>query len=587
MGARQTRQQGSLSLKILVVGIALPTLLVAVLFAGYVVSAKREAETALVDRARAVGLLAESARDEMEAKWAAGLFNMEMLQAWAKEGSAGLDRVLNAVPVVTAWRTAMEKAEEGHYTFKVPKHQPRNPQNEPDEVEAAVLEAFADNPELTERHIIDRKLNAIRYFRPVKLSENCMSCHGEPSRSQELWGNSEGLDPTGGKMEGWKVGEVHGAFEIIQDLGPSQAALAKQLRLGGVVAFLGLLLTALVFQRLIIVSVDRPVKRIVTALFGGVSEVSQAGAEVASSSQAVAEGASRQAATLEETAAALEELAATTRQNADSAQQADLHARAAAAAVAEGRDAMDRLNAAIDRIKVSSDETSQIMRTIDEIAFQTNLLALNAAVEAARAGDAGRGFAVVAEEVRALARRSADAAKSTQDLLDGAQRNANEGVEVAERVRELLQNIVSGVERVTGLVAEVTVASNEQAQGLQQLTLAVNELDAVTQANAASSEQTAAASEELSSQAQELRDQLIQLGSGAEAGSQAAAPPPVRRPATPRPPAARATSQPRPAATNGHRHGHTSGNGNGHGNGHGSHNYDEIIPLTESDLEGF
>jgi len=582
MGVRQGVQRGSLSLKILLFGIALPALLFAVLFAGYVVSAKREAEEALVDKARAVGLLAESARDEMEAKWDAGLFDIGMLQEWSKEGPAGVERVVNAVPVVTAWRTAMAKAEEGHYTFKVPKHQPRNPKNEPDAIEAQVLDTFAKNPELTEQHVIDRELNAVRYFRPVKLSENCMACHGEPSTSQELWGNSEGLDPTGGVMEGWKVGEVHGAFEIIQDLGPSQAALAARLRFGGVVALLGLLLTAIVFQRLIILNVDRPVKRIVSALFGGVSQVSQAGAEVASSSQAVAEGASRQAATLEETAAALEELSATTRQNADSAKQADLHARSATAAVTEGREEMDRLNGAIDRIKQSSDETSQILRTIDEIAFQTNLLALNAAVEAARAGEAGRGFAVVAEEVRALARRSADAARSTQDLLDSAQRNAGEGVEVAERVRELLANIVTGVEKVTSLVAEVTVASNEQAQGLQQLTLAVNELDAVTQANAASSEQTAAASEELSAQARELHDQLVELGSGADTHD---GPPPavptVRRPASGRPPAARAKSRastPVKAVT-------ANGNGHGHGPSHSDPN--RVIPLTESDLEGF
>lgn len=250
-------------------------------------------------------------------------------------------------------------------------------------------------------------------------------------------------------------------------------------------------------------------------------EVSGASQHVADSSQQMARGASDQASSLEETSASLEEMASMTRQNADNAEQSSAVAVDTQKAVEQGRGAMDQMTEAIGRIKKSADETAKIIRTIDEIAFQTNLLALNAAVEAARAGDAGKGFAVVAEEVRNLAQRSAEAAKTTAALIEESQRSSASGVESSEQVLELLHRIAQGVDKVTQLLAEVSAASKEQAQGIDQLNTAVAQMDQVTQANAASSEEAASAAEELSAQSvamSQMVESLAAIVNGARRG---------------------------------------------------------------------
>jgi len=166
---------------------------------------------------------------------------------------------------------------------------------------------------------------------------------------------------------------------------------------------------------------------------------------------------------------------------------------------------MERMGASIERIKESSDRTAKIVRTIDEIAMQTNLLALNAAVEAARAGEAGRGFAVVAEEVRSLASRSAQAARTTADLIGEAVRNSEDGVAISREATASFARIAEGARKVNELIAEIATASQEQALGIRQVGDAVGQMDKVTQQNAANAEESASAAEELSSQATELR----------------------------------------------------------------------------------
>jgi len=241
------------------------------------------------------------------------------------------------------------------------------------------------------------------------------------------------------------------------------------------------------------------------------NQVTSASGQVASASQSLAQGASEQASSLEETSASLEEIASMTRQNVDNISQANTVATQASELASTGVESMKKMIEAIDKIKASAVETAKIIKTIDEIAFQTNLLALNAAVEAARAGEAGKGFAVVAEEVRNLARRSAEAAKNTADLIEGSQKNADAGVTVTAEVAKNLADIKDNAGKVATLIAEIAAASKEQSQGIDQVNTTVSEMDKVVQQNAANAEESASASEELSSQAEELNEMVGEL----------------------------------------------------------------------------
>jgi methyl-accepting chemotaxis protein len=252
-----------------------------------------------------------------------------------------------------------------------------------------------------------------------------------------------------------------------------------------------------------------------------VSQVSGASGEISQGAQALAEGANEQASSLEEVSSSLEETSSMTKQNADNSIQARNLVVETNTSISDASEAMRRMAEAIRQIKTSSDNTAKILKTIDDIAFQTNLLALNAAVEAARAGEAGKGFAVVAEEVRNLAMRSAEAAKNTADMIEESVRNAESGVKITEDVAKALDKAVERSSKVNDLVAEIAAASNEQAQGVEQINAAVAQMNQVTQQNAANSEESASAAEELSSQAAELSNMVASfvLSSSAGVGS--------------------------------------------------------------------
>lgn len=237
----------------------------------------------------------------------------------------------------------------------------------------------------------------------------------------------------------------------------------------------------------------------------GAHQVASAAGQISGGSQSLASGSSEQASSLEEVSSSLQEMASMTKQNAASARAARALTESARESSQNGAESMKRLSIASDKIKSSADATAKIVKTIDEIAFQTNLLALNAAVEAARAGDAGKGFAVVAEEVRNLAMRSADAAKTTANLIEESVKNVEEGLGINEEVLRNLTEINTRVAKVSEVVAEIAAASVQQSQGVEQITTAVEQMNQVTQQIAANSEESASAAEELSAQADEMQ----------------------------------------------------------------------------------
>jgi methyl-accepting chemotaxis protein len=236
--------------------------------------------------------------------------------------------------------------------------------------------------------------------------------------------------------------------------------------------------------------------------------VAGASSQISAESQVYSRNSSEQASTLEEVASSLQEMASMTKNNADNAKQAQSMADHARTEVNKGVESMKRLSSAVERIKKSSDETAKIVKTIDEIAFQTNLLALNAAVEAARAGDAGKGFAVVAEEVRNLAMRSADAAKSTAALIEESVKNADGGFEINEEVLKNLNEINSEVIKVSEIFADIAAASGQQSLGMDQVNIAIANMNQTTQQTAANVQQSASIAAELSVQAKEMSNMV-------------------------------------------------------------------------------
>jgi len=241
------------------------------------------------------------------------------------------------------------------------------------------------------------------------------------------------------------------------------------------------------------------------------TQIASAADQIATTSQSLAQGSSEQAASLEETSASLEELGSAAQRNAADAKSARDMAGRAREAMTVGVGEMQELSRAVQEIRTSASQTAQIVKTIDMISFQTNLLALNAAVEAARAGDAGKGFAVVAEEVRALALRSAEAARQTSELIEQSVNRANRGVEITRQVETRMTEIDKHVASVHETVGNIVTASEGQRQGVSEVNVAMQQMNQVTQSVAASAEESSSASEELAGQSQMLANLVAEF----------------------------------------------------------------------------
>jgi len=486
-------------------------------------------------KARAICQVAENARDaggEALTKYNA-LRTDEMLaeaQKRLKGMSVGSKEFLTAlrttayyntaIPVVQSFKVVEKGAGKSNFKFKPTRFNPRNPNNAPvSAIEKSMLTELNTGAK-DEIWEIDEATNKFRYMKSVHLSQECMMCHG--GRNDDPKRPNTAFDPIGFKKDGKRIGDKHGAFQVVMDLVPIQSQVSSiimQTGALGIATLVGIsLLIGFIVKRMLV----NQIITITDEMNLGADQVADASSSVSSASQGLARGATSQASSLSETSSTLENISSITQQNSDNANKANKAAQGCREGAESGMSAMKKTIGAMNDINASTEEMGKIIKTIEEIAFQTNLLALNAAVEAARAGDAGKGFAVVAEEVRNLAQRSATAAKDTAILIDKSVDKAKNGSSIAKNAGEVLESALKQIKDVAVYLDEVSKSSVEQTTGIKQVSQAVMEIDRITQENASVAEESAAASEQLSAQSKMLKSAILDLVSTINGSSKGA-----------------------------------------------------------------
>lgn len=286
----------------------------------------------------------------------------------------------------------------------------------------------------------------------------------------------------------------------LKDVYDIQNKLGSFILLSVVVCVIASIVTALLITR----SITGPINRMVAGLGESSRQITAAAGQLSATAQQLSQGSAEQASAIEETSSTLQESASMLQQNTINTKQAAQLSDRVKESAGKGNEEMQEMMDAMQEIKNSSDQIAKIIKVIDDLAFQTNILALNAAIEAARAGEAGAGFAVVAEEVRNLAQRSAQAAKDTAAIIRNNIDLSAEGAVKADQVREALAAVALQAEKVYDLMDEIAAASQEQAQGVDQVNRALGQVGSVTQQNAANAEENAAAADELNNQAESI-----------------------------------------------------------------------------------
>ena len=526
-------------IKFVAVGIGTTILLVGILLFFYVRSDNVETVDAYVEKARSICLVCESVRQEMEDKWRLGLFPLETITAYARSGQ--IDKLLATVPVISAWKAAMRKAEQGGYTFRVPKFSPRNPQNTPDlgqshKIEGPALEKIKKE-HLDEYYVVDTHTNSVRYFLPIRLSETCLICHGDPAQSKSLWGRDDGKDPTGGPIENWNVGEIHGAFEVIQSLDQADADLRSRVFKAIMLIAAGTLLAAVVFflvARSITVRLKHGVDFANVMAKGDLShdidiecedetgKLARAMNTMISNLRDMMADINQGVETLSGSSDQLTEVSHTMSMESSEASELALSVAGAAEQMSTGMAsvrvsientagnvnsvsaAAEEMTATITEIVKNTEQSRQVTETavsqagqvsekvaqlgsaaleigkvtetITDISEQTNLLALNATIEAARAGEAGKGFAVVANEIKALANQTAEATTEIRMKIDRMQGSTQETTEGIEEIIRVINAVNQSVTAIVEAVEQQSQATAEIAQNVSQASFGISEV---------------------------------------------------------------------------------------------------------------
>lgn len=530
----------SLKAKILLVGIGTIIGLCVILFGAYIIQFKSITVSSLVDKSRAICLAAESTRMEMEHKWAQGLFTIDQMRAYVEEGSR--EKVLATVPVVSAWNSVLRKAKEGNYEFRVPAFEPRNKNNLPDYgldygIEGPALKKI-ESENLDEYYVIDKKLNSVRYFLPVKLSKTCMLCHGDPKTSSELWRNSNGIDPTGNKMENWKVDDIHGAFEVIQSLNPVDEQLKTAIAKGLVLALISICVAAALFFFIMNSSVSKPINSVVRELkeiaegkgdltkrlnvknhdeigelvtwfnkfIGNLQEIikviatNTAGvnnnstllteiaqeldeisnltkdrsATVSVSSEEMSSNMNSMASAMEETTQNTNVVATATEEMSATINEISQNSEKAFVISSEAVTQAKDATEMMEKLCKVANDINKVTETITEISEQTNLLALNATIEAARAGEAGKGFQVVASEIKELSKQTQAATAHIKKQIEDVQNTTTTSVASIREIAEVINEINQITSTVATAVEEQSIATKEIASNIAQASVGLN-----------------------------------------------------------------------------------------------------------------
>jgi methyl-accepting chemotaxis protein len=531
-----------ISTKFLAIGIFLVSLLSIGLMGFFSHIVHQNTIEAFVSKARSITLAAESVRLEMDEKWLQGILTVEQARSFYEKQQ--MDKLLNMVPVVTAWRAAMKQAKAGEYKFRVPKFNPRNPKNEPDygldyQIEGPALKKIKENG-LKEYFVIDKKQNAIRYFLPIKLSETCLMCHGDPATSNEIWGIPNGKDPTGGTMENWEAGQIHGAFEIIQSLAPADKKMKQNTLRAVLITVLGLFFVFIGYYFLVKFTVANPIMDVSNRLKGiaegeadltqrllssnedeiGVlianfnafienmhkmiqhvsidtktinsaseqlSEISQkmsgTSTETSSRTHSVSTSTDTMSSNLGAIAAAMDEATS----NITAMASATEELNTTLAEIAKDSEAARTISTdGVEQSKLASQQISElesiagnigkVTATITDISDQTNLLALNATIEAARAGEYGKGFAIVAGEIKELSLQTAQATNEIRQQIESVQHAIQKTLKNISGMEKIISDINGITLEVADAVGEQQAATNEITSNISQVSLVIGEI---------------------------------------------------------------------------------------------------------------
>lgn len=423
----------SLHKKILSVGVGIPAFTIGVLIFLYSHQATQSAIDTTVDKARVVCTTTESARIHAEGHWQNDVISRTQLRQWGEDGE--YDKMLSTVPIIAAWQVAMEQAESENYQICTPSLQPRNPENSANPIQREALLALRDS-DATEYVKIDNENNSVHYFRPIILDQSCMVCHGDPQTAEELWGTSDGTDITGHKMENWDVGDMHGAFEVIQSLDEASSTA-----------------NASIFWAVVLAAVALGISAFVTI---GTLKAHH------KQTQAMANSVEKTSHNIQHVSGAMQDMQDSIHEIANSSTEVSA---VASNAVSKAQGTVEVI---ADLGKLSS-EINGVVSVINSLAEQTNLLALNATIEAARAGDYGKGFAVVATEVKELANQTAAATSDIANVVASIQSGTDQSIVSVSEINEVINRICTAQMAISASVEQQSSTTSDIGQSLEQI----------------------------------------------------------------------------------------------------------------------